>query len=203
MGMEFNLVNVIQSFSYVSPVLLGFFLVMTSAFNKNAKGIVYLGGVLMFSFLSILLKPLIGSKTSPDASVTCNLFDIGYTNFNSPAFYSVFIAFTFSYLMMPMITNNTYNYYVLVCLLVLFFIDAFAKYYNKCSNAMGIFLGGMIGVLFGIIYWAMLYYTNSEELLFFQPETSNNVVCNRPSKQTFRCKVYKNGKLIKTTLTKK
>ncbi len=48
MGMEFNLVNVIQIFSYVSPVLLAFFLVASSKFNKNAKGIVYLGGVLMF-----------------------------------------------------------------------------------------------------------------------------------------------------------
>jgi len=203
MAMNFNLVNVFQSFSYVSPLLLGFFLVMLSAFNKDAKGIVYLGGVLIFSFFSILIKPLIGSKTSLDASVTCNLFDIGYSNYNSPAFYSVFIAFTFAYLMMPMITNNTHNYYVLLCLIVLFFIDAFAKYYNRCTTPMGIFLGGLIGILSGIIYWAMLYYTESEKLLYFQPETSNNVVCNRPSKQTFRCKVYKNGKLIKTTTTKK
>ena len=72
-----------------------------------------------------------------------------------------------------------------------------------CTTPMGIFLGGLIGILSGIIYWAMLYYTESEKLLYFQPETSNNVVCNRPSKQTFRCKVYKNGKLIKTTTTKK
>ena len=120
MGMEFNLVNVIQSFSYVSPMLLAFFLVASSTFNKNAKGIVYLGGVLMFSFLSTLLKPLIGSKMKPDASVTCNIFDIGYTNYNSPAFYSVFIAFTLAYLLMPMITNGTYNFYVLVSLLGLF-----------------------------------------------------------------------------------
>lgn len=202
MGMEFNLVNVIQSFSYVSPMLLSFFLVASSTFNKNAKGIVYLGGVLMFSFLSTLLKPLIGSKMKPDASVTCNVFDLGYTNYNSPAFYSVFIAFTLAYLLMPMITNGTYNFYVLISLIILFFIDAFSKNYNKCTTPLGIFLGGLIGVLFGIIYWALLYFTNAENLLFFQPETSDNVVCSRPSKQTFKCKVYKNGKLVKTTTTK-
>jgi hypothetical protein len=26
---------------------------------------------------------------------------------------------------------------------------------------------------------------------------SNNVVCSRPKKQTFKCAVYKNGELIK------
>ena len=36
--MEFNLVNSIQPFSYISPLLLGFYLIMSSFFNKNIKG---------------------------------------------------------------------------------------------------------------------------------------------------------------------
>ena len=197
MGMEFNFVNAVQFFSYISPLLLGFFMVMSSFFNKNIKGIVYLGGVLIFSFISLLFKPLVGSKTSLDASPTCNLFNIGDNTFNSPPFHSVFIAFTFAYLLMPMITNGIPNYYVLVSLLVLFFMDAFTKVYNKCTTGLGTFLGGLLGVIFGIIYWALFRYTNNNNLLYFQLEGSNNVVCNRPTKQTFRCNVYKNGKIIK------
>ena len=79
-------------------------------------------------------------------------------------------------------------------------MDTFTKITNKCTTPLGAFLGGMFGVLFGIIYWALFRYTGNEKLLFFQLEGSNNVVCSRPSKQTFRCNVYKNGKLIKSTL---
>lgn len=202
MGMEFNLVNSIQFFSYISPLLLGFFIVMTSFFNKNVKGVIYLAGVLLFSFVGIALKPLIGSKTSMDAHPTCNLFDIGDNTYNSPPFHSLFIAFTFTYLAMPMINGGITNYYVLLAILILFFMDTFTKITNKCTTPLGAFLGGMFGVLFGISYWALFRYTGNEKLLFFQLEGSNNVVCNRPSKQTFRCNVYKNGELINSTLSK-
>lgn len=200
MGMEFNLVNSIQFFSYVSPLLLGFFMVMSSFFNKNIKGIVYLGGVLIFSFASLALKPLIGSRTAIDAHPTCNLFNIGDNTFNSPPFHSVFIAFTLAYVMMPMITTGNTNYYVIISILVLFFMDAFSKVNNKCTTPVGTFLGGMFGILFGILYWSIFQYTNNSKLLYFQNEGSDNVVCNRPSRQTFRCNVYKNGKLIKSTI---
>jgi len=33
-------------------------------------------------------------------------------------------------------------------------------------------------------------------LLFFNAEPSNNVICARPKKQTFKCFVYKNGEVI-------
>ena len=35
-----------------------------------------------------------------------------------------------------------------------------------------------------------------ESLLFFNDLTSNNVVCKRPTNQTFKCSVYKNGQVI-------
>lgn len=198
--MEFNLVNSIQFFSYFSPLLLGFFMVMSSFFNKNIKGIIYLGGVLIFSFASLALKPLIGSKTALDAHPTCNIFNIGDNTYNSPPFHSVFIAFTFAYLMMPMITTGNTNYYVIIAIMVLFFMDAFSKVYNKCTTPIGAFLGGIFGILFGIIYWALFHYTNNSNLLYFQNEGSDNVICKRPSRQTFRCNVYKNGKIIKSTV---
>jgi hypothetical protein len=198
MAMEFNIVNLIQFFSYVSPFLLGFFLVMISFFNKDVKGIIYLGGVLLFSYLALSLQPIIKSQTSFDASPSCNLFELGNNNYNSPALHSVFIAFTFAYLFMPMYTNNTMNYYVLAAILSLFFMDAFSKVYNKCTTNLGVFIGGLIGFIFGVSYWAIFHFTNTKEALFFQNEASNNVVCNRPSRQTFKCAVYKNGKLLKT-----
>ena len=38
--------------------------------------------------------------------------------------------------------------------------------------------------------------TGNDNLLYFGKYTSNNVQCSKPSKQTFKCSVYKNGRLI-------
>ena len=37
-------------------------------------------------------------------------------------------------------------------------------------------------------------------LLYFDEFISNNVVCSRPTEQTFRCSVYKNGELISNNI---
>ena len=55
MAIQFKLSNILQLFSAMSPLLLGFFLVMSSLFNQNLKGIVYLAGVLIASVINIFL----------------------------------------------------------------------------------------------------------------------------------------------------
>lgn len=200
MAMELNFVNIVQLFSYISPLLLGFFMLMSSFFNGNIKGLVYLGGVLIASAIGLMMRSIIGSKTDIRASPACNLFEMpfGYNMFNSPSLHSLFIAFTMAYLFMPMITNKMMNYPVLISLIVLFFIDAFTKTQGKCTTGLGIFIGGLMGIILGIAYWAVFHYTGMKNVLYFEKEGSNNVICNRPSRQTFKCKVYKGGKLIGT-----
>ena len=39
-----------------------------------------------------------------------------------------------------------------------------------------------------------------KEFLYFNELGSNNVVCKRPSEQTFKCSVYKNGELISSNI---
>lgn len=198
MAMDLNFVNIIQFFSYISPLLLGFFMVMSSFFNGNIKGLIYLGGVLIAMFIGLMFRPLIGSKSDIGASMSCNLFEMpfGYNMFNSPSLHSLFIAFTIAYLFMPMISNNLMNYSVLISLVILFFIDAFTKIQGKCTSGLGVFIGGLMGIILGIAYWALFHYAGMKNILYFEKEGSNNVICNRPSRQTFKCKVYKGGKLI-------
>jgi hypothetical protein len=95
-----------------------------------------------------------------------------------------------------MISNDAMNYPVLISLVVLFCVDAFTKTQGKCTTGLGVFVGGLLGVVLGLAYWAIFHYAGMKSVLYFEPEGSNNVVCNRPSRQTFKCKVYKGGKLI-------
>ena len=201
MAIQLTFSNILQLFSAISPLLLGFFLVMSSLFNHDIKGLVYLGGVLLASVINIFLMNQIGSKRNPTESMSCNLIDIPYlTLYNSPAPSSLFIAFTIAYLILPMKYNNQMNYLVLVSLLCLFGLDAVTKIMNKCTTTGGSILGGLVGFILGASWFSVFHYSGYDSLLYFDELTSNKVTCSRPSKQTFKCSVYKNGQLISSNI---
>jgi len=201
MAMELTTTNIMQFFAAISPLLLAFFLVMSSIFNQDIKGFVYLAGVLLACVINIPIMNVLKSEISPNASLTCNIIDIPHmANYNSPALSSLFIAFTIAYLILPMTTNNQINYVVLVALLCLFSLDSVTKVINKCTTASGVFLGGLIGFILGGIWYTLFHVTGYDSLLYFAELQSNNVLCRRPSKQTFKCSVYKNGELISSNI---
>ena len=197
--MQFTLTNIFQFISGISPLLLGFFLVMMSIFNQNLKGLIYLSGVLVASVLNLLIMNMIKSPVSPGRSPVCDIVDLpfGMNVYNSPSLSSMFIAFTIAYLALPMKYNGTANYPVLAALLGLFAMDAISKVSNRCTTSVGTLVGGLFGLAFGCGWYALFKATGHDSLLYFDEVDSNNVICNRPSKQQFKCSVYKNGELIK------
>jgi hypothetical protein len=201
MAIALTLSNVLQLFSAISPLLLGFFLVMSSLFNQDIKGLVYLGGVLLASVINIFLMNQIGSEKNINSSMSCNLVEIPYlTRYNSPAPSCLFIAFTIAYLVLPMKYNNQMNYVVLASLLCLYGLDAVTKVMNKCTTLSGSILGGLVGLILGAAWFSVFHYTGYDSLLYFDELTSNRIACSRPSKQTFKCSVYKNGQLISSNI---
>ena len=201
MAIKLTLSNMLQLFSAMSPLLLGFFLVMSSLFNQNIKGIVYLAGVLIASVINIFIMNQIQSPVDPGASVSCNLVDIPYLKqFNSPAPTSLFIAFTIAYLLLPMYYNSQMNYVVVAALLCLLILDAVTKVNNKCTTSGGTILGSLVGLVLGAIWYTLFHFSGYDSLLYFDELQSNRVMCNKPSKQTFKCSVYKNGSLISSNI---
>jgi hypothetical protein len=202
MAIQLTVSNVLQFFSFISPSLLVFFLFMSSLFNQNLKGLVYLAGILIASLINILFMNLIGSGKDENEAFSCSIFDIPHVSqYNSPYPSSLIIAFTVAYLVLPMKYNNQLNYAVLGFLLLLLGIDILTKVQNKCTTYAGAILGGLIGFLLGSIWYIFFHGAGFDSLLYFDELRSDNVVCSRPSKQTFKCSVYKNGELISSNLT--
>ena len=56
---------------------------------------------------------------------------------------------------------------------------------------MALALGGLFGFAWGVI----IDSSKTDSLKYFNGY-NNNEVCSKPSKQTFRCKVYKNGIVV-------
>jgi len=201
MTIELNLQNILQLFSFLAPTLLVFFLFMASLFNQNLKGLVYLAGILMAFIVNVFFMNMVGSERNEDEAYSCTLFDIPFmSRFNSPYPSSLLIAFTVSYLILPMKYNGQMNYAVLTFLLMLLGIDIYTKVYNKCTTYAGSILGSLVGFLFGAIWYVLFHVTGYDGLLYFDELRSDNVVCSRPSKQTFKCSVYKNGELISSNV---
>ena len=202
MAIALTLSNILQFISFIAPTLLVFFMFLTSLFNQNLKGLVYIAGLLMSSFGNIILMNIIGSERDEEEAFSCSLFDIPFvTKYNSPYPSTLIIAFTIAYLVMPMKYNNNMNYPVLAFLLVLLFMDILTKVQNKCTTYPGSMLGALVGALLGLFWYGLFNATGYQSLLYFDELRSDNVMCSKPTKQTFRCHVYKNGELVSSSIT--
>ena len=201
MAIKLTVSNMIQLASALAPILLGFFLVMLSILNQNVKGIVYLAGVLLASVINMFIMNTMQSPMDKDASLSCNIVDLPYLmEFNSPNPSSVFIAFTFAYLFLPMKFNNQMNFPIICSLAALFAMDGVTKVANSCTSIAGAVLGALVGFLLGSAWYTVFHSVGADDLLYFDEMESNAVVCKRPSKQTFKCSAYKNGKLVSSNI---
>lgn len=198
MAMQLNFSNLLQFFAAISPILLSFCLVMISIFNADIKGMVYLGGVLIASLINLLILNTLKVKSSKIIPSYCNLieFPFNLNEYISPAFNSMFIAFTLAYLYMPMQYISGINYPVILFITGLLVLDAATKISGGCTSFGGVALGSLVGFILGLVWFIIFYSTDHKDLLFFNAEPSNNVICSRPKKQTFKCLVYRNGEVI-------
>lgn len=201
MAVALTLSNILQFISFIAPTLLVFFLFLSSLFNQNVKGLVYIAGLLLASMLNIIFMNMIGSERSEEESFSCSVFDIPHiSKYNSPYPTTLIIAFTIAYLVMPMKYNNQMNYVVLIFLLCLLVIDILTKVQNKCTTYPGTLLGALVGYLLGVLWYTIFNTSGYKSLLYFDELRSDNVICSKPTKQTFKCSVYKNGELISSNV---
>lgn len=197
MTVQLTFSNVIQLFSIFAPLFLGTFLVLVSVFNQNIKGMIYLGGVLISSVINFAVSASIRSEPLDNEGIICNLVEFPmFTRYNVPNYNSMFIAFTLMYLLLPMLSNNQINFWIIGVIVSIFAVDAYVKLMYFCTVPRGIVIGAVVGLTLGAVLYFILKLSEMESLLFFNDLTSNNVICKRPKNQTFKCSVYKNGQVI-------
>jgi hypothetical protein len=195
-----SLTNVFEYISFTAPLLVVFFITLLSiAQNSLEKGLVFNMGIVILSGIVLLLKNIIKNKQSILASPFCNILpspftvrDIGVI-YNAPSLSSAILAFSSAYLIYPMVINGLHNFSLLVFLIAITAINTVTEYNQRCSDIMGIVLGLLIGISFGILYYTVLYISTQHKFVYFANTASDNVQCNKPTKQNFKCQVYSNG----------
>lgn len=197
---NFSFTGIFRYLMGLAPLFIACFLIMASLLNQNVKGLVYLGGILIVAILTIAFKRLF-RVTPPSGYVanTCQVFDLPplITEYSAPDFNSMFLSFTALYLVMPMIYGSPLNALLIVIMGIFMIGNGVTRYMTGCNNLLDIFIGNFLGAAFGVGYFFAFWSSNNKKLLFMDVLDSNNVMCDRPSKQTFKCAVYKNGQLIK------
>lgn len=189
--------NLFTLIAALYPLFIVSFLFIASIFNSNIiKGLVYLGGIIVCIILSVLTGRFFDQVRPSSASLACNMLSIPDGLFLVPSLPIVIIAFTFTYLLIPMIESSQINAPMIIVQIILIGFNITYQSLNNCTNLIGIALSIVFGILIGAFWFTTFWISNQKELLFYNEILSNNVVCSRPQKQTFKCTVYKNGEII-------
>ena len=201
-GIESNLKNIYAYFSSLSPLYISAYLLISSISNGDiGKSGMYLAGLVLVLLIHSIIARSIGGKYEETSSskykLECNFIQVPFlSDYMVPNLNSTLLAFIFTYLIMPMQTYNSYNVILLGIIGAFFGVNAVSKIMHGCTTMVGILISVVIGFLLGFA-WFSVVLTSNPKMLFFASE-GGAPICSRPSKQTFKCKVYRNGEVIHT-----
>lgn len=196
-GFALSVENILNLISMLSVTIVLSFLVLLSIFNGDFKGLWLLFGVLSWYILlaspigiQYILSELMGMDNTDKLTIrshTCEGVDIGlFENKHFPSTSTSVFGMIMSYLIYPM-TNmpwrNENMGLIIGMTTILFLIVSTRK--GKCETLFSLIFGAFIGIVFGIIWYALSKSINKE--LVYNGYFSNDAVCSVQAK-TFVCK---------------
>lgn len=191
----FQPMNLVVFSSFFSPFILAAGITSLSFIFQNFKGLIYLGFLVGCCFVRSYVYMMSGSNPSVNDKTICST--VQYTKYGNPTFSAFVFAFSIMYLSIPMFSNGSVNFWVFISLITYFFLDMFIKIYKKCILQMSdLFLNVLLGAASATLIVTLMYAGGSGKYLFFNEVSSNKEMCYQPSKQTFKCSVFKDGQLV-------
>jgi len=191
----FQPMNIVVFLSFFSPIIVATSITSMSFIFQNFKGLIYLGFLIGCCIVRNFVYMFAGSQPISYDRTICT--SIQYSKYGNPTFSAFVFAFTIMYLSFPMFSNGTINFWVFISMIVYFFMDMFIKLYKKCIIQTGdLFLNVLLGAASAALIVTLMYSGGSGKYLFFNEVSSDKEVCYQPSKQTFKCQMYKNGEMI-------
>lgn len=197
--------------TFFAPIIIIVGVFILSVFSSSvAKAFVFM---FWFFVITAIRNAIVafsdsGSKTTGPKNV-CTLGVFAPFIPNTNLTYSTFIlAFTMFYFIFPMILLNNdnkstmFNYRILIFFIAYIVFDLLIKQDRLCLKMLSItsIIGDLVGgIVAGISVSSIMYYTQSD-YMFINEAASNGEVCSMPSKQQFKCSVYKNGELVSSSV---
>jgi hypothetical protein len=191
----FQPMNVIVFLSFFSPIILAVGFTSMSFIFQNFKGLIYLGFLVGCCFLRSYVYMVSGADSIVNDKTICT--SVQYSKYGNPTFSAFVFAFTLMYVFYPMFANGSINFWIFTLLIAYFIMDIFIKLYKKCVIKVGdLFINILLGATSAALIVTMMYAGGSGKYLFFNEMSSDKQVCYKPSNQTFKCSLYKDGTII-------
>ena len=197
-GLAPSFENIVSVLTLITPLTFALYFIIESIFNQDIKAIIFISGLLLGTVIAWFpLVFILKKKAYPDESAYCKAINFfpWVAAYNVPSYSSYFISFTALYLIVPMLKNDTFNGWIFALMLIILGVDAIVKIKQKCTSALGIFLGLLVGSIWGGL-WVCLFMYTFPELLYFNTLNNRNSMCSIPSRQSYKCQVFKNGKAV-------
>jgi len=201
--MELNLITFGYLFFRLAPFILTCFFTLSSLFNQDFKGVVLLIGLLIACFIGSVVGRLVNFKSPPEAvnNEFCNMISLGHvTNISQLPLGQVIISYIFIYLVMFISLNKValQNIATLVFFPLLIILDALWNVNKSCFTIQQILFAIFVGVAVGSLWGWIIFKYGSPKIQYYIGFTDKQV-CGKPQRNTFKCNVYKNGKLLNST----
>jgi hypothetical protein len=204
-----NTMNIFNSLSFYSPIIICVSIVVFSMFTATMeKAFVFFVWIFIITFIRIIVfKGFKSSQDSVQELPSVCLTGLSELFIPKDVTYSTYIlSFTMMYFIMPMVmvsrqnNINAINYGVLAFFISYIALDLLVKKNKLCIPAffstlvIGDILSGLS--LGAIIAGLLMYGSTLKGYLYINEINTNKEVCSMPSKQQFKCKIFKDGTLV-------
>jgi len=191
--MDLNIITILYLFFRLAPFVIVSYFSLSSLFNQDIKGLIYLVGLLFACFTTVIIGNMSPSFNFNGTDIipepVCNLITIGKDgSFSKIPLGISMLTYTFIYLVYVIAKYQIqmYNLPTLILFPILIVGDMIWNIKNNCYPILGVIMaiicGGIVGAL-----WAAIIDSINQPNLFFLSVGSDRTVCQRPSKQLFKC----------------
>ena len=161
--------NIIKFITLLSPFILTSYLVLESFFRQDLKGLIFLAGGFLASFIGLIMRLLFKSRRPLEPSPGCNIFEFSILELNqysAPAFNTLYLSFALVYICANMWITGNWNIPIFASLIALWISNIFVRLSLKCVNGTDIVLGSFIGLTLGMLYYMLIKATRPEWTYF-------------------------------------
>jgi hypothetical protein len=201
--------NIFYSLSFYSPIIICVSIVLFSMLSSTMeKAFVFFVWIFIITFIRIIVFKGLNTNQGSVPNEMPNICLTGLSDLFIPkdVTYSTFIlTFTMMYFVTPMImiskqnNVNVINYGMLAFFLAYIALDLFIKNVLSCIQLFSsLVIGDVLSGLFlgGVISGIIMYGSTLKSYLYINEINTNKEVCSMPSKQQFKCRVFKDGTLV-------
>lgn len=193
--LELSFNSFIYLFYRLSPFILVCFFVLGSIINSEAKGFMYLVGLIVTTVFSYGVCGGLSSSfqvgdTTKEPSPACSTLNINGIMSETTPIGIVIFSYTFFYLLFPIVKHRIEmdNIPLLLFFPLLILGDIYWNIAYSCFTALQLFLAFLVAGVCGLVWGYVIQLTQLKGLQYFNVG-SNRQRCSIATKGKYRCKV--------------